>query len=274
MNKKYGWKRDLPDFRDHVYNHDKKFAKLVTLPSMVNLRSQFPTPYDQMDLGSCTSQGAAGVIEFLQMKEKKTVFIPSRLFIYFYERVLENTVNQDSGASIRDSMKVISSMGAPPESMWPYITSQFAQSPTPKCILAAKQDLITEYVSVLQQYPAIKVCLAEGYAVNFGFSVYSNFESDYTAQTGIVTMPKASEQLLGGHAVVIVGYIDNYALPNFKTGNGTLLNPDPSGGYYIVRNSWGTGWGSGGYCYFPYSYIWNPNLCDDFWSVRMLNDTL
>jgi hypothetical protein len=92
----YGWVRDLPDARDFTYG-----APLVRfpqgLPPVVDLRPEFQPVYDQEQLGSCTANAIAGAIEFDQRKQRSNEFIPSRLFIYYNERVIEGTVNQDSG---------------------------------------------------------------------------------------------------------------------------------------------------------------------------------
>ena len=98
----------------------------------------------------------------------------------------------------------------------------------------------------------MKGCLAAGYPFVFGFAVYESFESKEVAQSGVVPMPKPGERVLGGHAVMAVGYDDEQR--NF-----------------IVRNSWGSGWGQDGYFLMPYHYLHDPNLASDFWTVRMLS---
>ncbi len=40
---------------------------------------------------------------------------------------------------------------------------------------------------------------------------------------------------------------------------------------FIVRNSWGSGWGKGGYFTMPYAYLTDRNLASDFWTIRMLS---
>jgi C1A family cysteine protease len=96
---------------------------------------------------------------------------------------------------------------------------------------------------------SMKGCLADGYPIVFGFTVYESFEGQDVAQTGVVPMPGVSESVLGGHCVVVVGY-------------------DDSKDWFIVRNSWGTGWGDQGYCYMPYQYLTDQNLASDFWTIR------
>lgn len=114
----YGWVRDMPDARDFLYA-----APLIRfpqgLPAAVDLRSECPPVYDQGQLGSCTGNGIAGAIEFDQHKQGTEEFTPSRLFIYYNERVIEGTVNQDSGAQIRDGIKAVATLGAPPRRIGP-----------------------------------------------------------------------------------------------------------------------------------------------------------
>ena len=166
----YGWVRDLPDDRDFVYG-----APLVRfpqgLPRSVDLRSECPPVYDQGQLGSCTGNGIAGAIEFDQRKQRTKEFAPSRLFIYYNERVIEGTVSQDAGAQIRDGIKSVAKVGAPPESDWPYNVAKFAVRPPPKAYRDAKQDLVSAYSRVVQDITQMRGCLAEGYPFVFGFTV-------------------------------------------------------------------------------------------------------
>jgi C1A family cysteine protease len=98
----------------------------------------------------------------------------------------------------------------------------------------------------------MKGCLASGFPIVGGFSVYSSFESDQVAKTGIVPMPAKNESQLGGHCVLIVGY-------------------DDAKQWFIIRNSWSDTWGAQGYCYMPYAYWTNPSLASDFWQIDLIS---
>lgn len=245
----YGWVPDLPDHRDLIYAAPAEF--LTALPTTVDLRAQCPPVYDQGQLGSCTANSIGGAFQFEQMKQKIPNFIPSRLFIYYEERVIENTVNSDSGAQIRDGMKVVAKQGAPPETDWPYDISKFAEKPPQKSYTDAAQNKVLSYQRVSRVLNQMKGCLASGYPFVFGFTVYDSFESIAVAHSGHAPMPQPGEQVAGGHAVVAIGY-------------------DDSNQWFIVRNSWGASWGMAGYFTLPYQYLLEPNLSDDFWTIRLV----
>ena len=248
--KHYGWLRDLPDHRDHLYAAPPHI--LTALPVSIDLRNQCPPVYDQGQLGSCTGNGIAAAIQFDRIKQNlKPDFIPSRLFIYYNERVIEHTINSDSGAAIRDGIKTVSKQGDCPESEWPYDITKFATKPTAKCFKDALKYKAVQYQKLLQNLNQLKGCLASGYPIIFGFTVYDSFEGASVAKTGEVPMPGANEQVLGGHCVVAVGY-------------------DDSKQCFIIRNSWGDNWGINGYCWMPYAYLTDPNLASDFWTIRLV----
>jgi C1A family cysteine protease len=248
----YGWTRDLPDARDFVYA-----APLIRfphgLPTSVDLRSKCPPVYDQGQLGSCTANGIGAAIEFDQRKQGSTEFTPSRLFIYYNERVIEGTVTQDSGAQIRDGIKSVATLGAPPETDWPYDIAKFTIKPTARAYSDAKKDLASSYSRVNQDLMQMQGCLADGYPFVFGFTVYESFESQKVAESGVVPMPSTGEKVVGGHCVVAVGY------------DGTTR-------HFIIRNSWGKSWGLKGYCMMPYEYLITPRLASDFWTIRTVTE--
>jgi C1A family cysteine protease len=245
----YGWTPDLPDHRDLTYSAPAMF--LTALPTSVDLRPKCPPVYDQGQLGSCTGNSIAGAIQFEQMKQGLTSFTPSRLFIYYNERVLEGTVNSDSGAQIRDGMKVVAKQGAPPETDWPYDITKFTEKPPANAYADAAKNKVTSYQRVSRVLNEFKGCLASGYPFVFGFTVYASFESTQVAQTGHAPMPSGNEQVVGGHAVLAVGY-------------------DDQNQWFIVRNSWANTWGMAGYFTLPYQYLLETNLSDDFWTVRLV----
>jgi C1A family cysteine protease len=244
----YGWTRDLPDARDVLYA-----APLMSLPkglpTAVDLRPKCPPIYNQGQLGCCTGNGIAAAVQFDQMKLGKKSFTPSRLFIYYNERVMENTVSQDAGAQIRDGIKSVATLGAPPETDWPYDITKFATQPPPAAYADAKQDLVSMYARVAQILPQMQGCLAEGFPFVLGFTVYESFESAAVAKSGIVPMPKIGEKVVGGHCVVAVGYNDTART-------------------FTIRNSWGTTWGMKGYCTMPYEYLLDAHRASDFWTIR------
>ena len=241
----YGWLPDIPDHRDFLYSGIK--PKKLRLLSNVDLR-QFCSPVEnQGQLGSCTANALVGNVEFLDNKDGDNEYTDkSRLFIYYNERVLEHTPDSDSGAMLRDGIKTLHENGVCPESDWPYDIKQFAVKPAVSCYQKAKDHRIKSYHRITTLDDML-TCLAEGFPFVFGFAVYESFESQTTAKTGIVPMPQKDERTLGGHAVLAVGF-------------------NQQDKRFIVKNSWGTGWGMNGYFTMPFEYL--EALADDFWTIR------
>jgi C1A family cysteine protease len=247
---RYGWLPDLPDHRDHLYAAPVEVAG--ALPASVDLRAQCPPVYDQGQLGSCTANAIAGAIQFEQMKQKLAeIFTPSRLFIYYNERAMEHTVASDSGAQIRDGIKSVGKQGDCPETEWPYVIAKFKTRPPKNCYTDALKYKAVLYQRLTPVLSQLKGCLATGYPFVFGFTVYESFESASVAKTGHASLPKSSEQPVGGHAVMCVGY-------------------DDAKQWFVVRNSWGNSWGIKGYFTLPCSYLISANLASDFWTIRVV----
>jgi C1A family cysteine protease len=235
---RYGYKPDLGDPRDRYYAPKAE----LTLAASVDLRPKMPAVWDQGELGSCTAFALNALVSFAHPG-----FVGSKLWLYYKERVIEHSVKQDAGAEIRDGIKVLASLGIPPETMWPYDIAKFAKAPTTKVNKAAKLDLITEYQRLAG--PAdYKACLNEGFPFAVGITVFESFEGPTAINTGHIPMPGAREECLGGHAIAVVGYLAD--------------------GTYICRNSWGADVMDKGYFYLPAAYLNNADLATDAWMIR------
>lgn len=240
----YNLKKDPKDPRDKHFCHHYGISK--SLPKSKDLRKHMPAIEDQEELGSCTANALAGNLEYLYLK-KQDQFQAARLFIYYNERALINEIYEDSGAYLRDGIKSLAKWGVCSEAMWPYDIGRYTTKPGLDCYAEALTRQITQYlrISTIQE---MKQCLADGYPFVFGINVYESFESEHVAKTGTVPIPKSDEEQLGGHAMLCVGYNDHTKR-------------------FIVRNSWGTGWGAKGYCTLPYEYLVNES--DDLWTIKV-----
>ena len=241
------WVPDKLDNRDYRYTITPKVT-----PNLVDLR-RYCTPIEnQGNLGSCTGQAIAGAIELLNKRNGKHNDI-SRLFIYYYERLLLGTVNYDSGAYIRDGIKVTNHYGASLESHWPYDIRKFRQEPINEAKVDALKRKVTRYERVIDFNGCINA-LSNGYPVIIGFHVYSSFMTNNVARTGNMPYPNTKrERLLGGHAVLLVGYNKTKKV-------------------FIARNSWGTSWGDKGYFYMPFDMIIKPNMSSDYWIIKSVDN--
>jgi len=249
---RYGWQPDLPDQRDHLFAVPGPLA--AQLPASVDLRTKCPPVLDQGQLGSCTANALANAHLFNQLNQPGGEdLLSSRLFIYWNERNLEGSVDSDAGAQIRDGIKVLAKLGAPPESLWPYDIAKFAKKPPAKAYQTALSHQALTYQRVTQSLPQLKGALAMGFPVVFGFTVYESFESQAVAKTGIAPLPGPTERSVGGHAVMAVGYDDSKQV-------------------FRVMNSWGREWGQKGFFTLPYAYLTSSELAADFWTLRLVEE--
>lgn len=257
----FGWVKDNPDPRDLLFAPSPVITARP-LPKTVDLRPGCPPVYNQGQIGSCTANAIAAAFEFTQRKQFLADFMPSRLFIYYNERVIEHSTNKDAGAQIRDGIKSTAKIGVPPERVWPYSQrlTVVKEKPKPRAYEDAEQHKVIAYHRIYSPHPEtfltlMKSCLADGYPFVFGFNVYTAFEGNAIAKTGMLNLPdRKKEKLQGGHAVMAVGY-------------------DDMADAVLVRNSWGAHWALQGYFWMPYSYISDHKLASDFWTIRGVTGT-
>jgi len=248
--KKYGW-RWCPALLHDIFHPKPSADQIKSIPQSVDLRGKCPEVYNQGNIGSCASNATAAAIQFDQMKQSTSVFMPARLFIYYNARVLNGTPYIDSGTTMHEAIQALLQEGVCPEVEWPYIALKLAVTPTPECYDDAKKCKPAEIKWVEQNQQAITLLLSTGYVVLCGIMVYASFEDPSVTLSGMIPMPQAGEKLKGGHAIVLVGY-------------------DIAKRVFIFRNSWGTIWGDEGYGYIPFDYILDPRLAAEFATITTI----
>jgi C1A family cysteine protease len=284
--KAMGWLRELPDCRDYTIHTEIKnvsenrrsrgvtrsvkdmadqmgVLKAPALPPSVNLTKWFSPVEDQGTLGSCTANAGVGILEYFERKAFGTHLDASRLFLYKATRNLLNWTG-DTGAYLRTTMEALTIFGVCPEKYWPYRVNGFDTEPSAFCYSFAQNYQSISYfrhdaqgITPDELLQSIKTWLAAGVPAMFGFTCYSSI--DQANVDGMIPFPVQREEVVGGHAVVAAGYDDTVTITNRNNGYTTT-------GAFLIRNSWGTGWGNKGYGWLPYEYVLRQ-LAVDWWSL-------
>lgn len=276
----FGWIHEFPDIRDYSTRHEH-IAPLLKqikvgpsgtkskIPGSVDLRKWCSPVENQKNLGSCTANAGVGLIEYFERRAFGKHIDASRLFLYKTTRNLLRTTG-DTGAFLRTTMGAMVLFGVPPESYWPYTDNPgagpdgFDREPPAFCYAfgASYKPILYYKLDPPSSPPAqvldtIKTHLVAGFPSIFGFTVYSSIRQENTG--GKIPFPCANEEILGGHAIMAVGYDDAVKIKNDDCKTETK-------GALLIRNSWGTDWGDKGYGWLPYEYVTN-GLAVDWWTL-------
>lgn len=205
--------------------------------------------FDQGNQGSCTANCGAGDKAFLEIKRGDYSQPFSRAFLYYMERVILGTVGQDSGAEMINIGQALTQYGICFDSTMPYNQYDYLTPPP----TSSYSEASSWVCGTQHQLPTVADIKSACYdssldvmtgAPRIGFPVPESFMNAVVG--GWVSVPKITEQILGGHAMLVLGYDDN------------LKGPDGNVGYFYILNSWGNVGDSSvipGIFKFPYAFF-------------------
>lgn len=268
-SQRQGYLVDEGDTRDYLFSDNAPMMAgplMAVEPTSHIVKGYYrmhPEAYDQGEIGSCVAQAVGAMFCFV-----RNVYNRSRLQMYYEARRLIGMTEVDSGCYIRDMMKVTSQLGAGRESWWPYDTSKFKVDPPLKVDRDALLRRIMTY-SRLTNRDDYRRCLLENHPFVGGITLYESFYSNDAAEHGIIPLPKTGERSKGGHAVIFIGYDDDFLNSTWAKqaiAKGFPMHSVPKR-VYIARNSWGT-WGRAGDFAIDADYVDSSTLCRDCWTQR------
>jgi hypothetical protein len=266
--------------------------RLEKLATSIDLRNTATTPVLNQDgVGSCCSHACVGIFEWLQVAIIGSYTMGSALALYRWARDVDGFVG-DIGSTFAGNLSTITQIGLPPNSAYPwpfqpdnpnggsYNANLVNAEPSTAVKNAAAPYKITNEgrinvdadnhttnglnkLKAVLSTPVTDTNPKTGESVTLpglpsviGFAVCNGF--DQTGSDGNVGMPQPGEVSRGGHANGVYGYNDTHA------------NNDGSHGALLLKNSWGTGWGAGGWSWMPYNYaIGGWGGMTDTWVIRM-----
>src|ERR1041385_4578950 len=233
---------DVYDLRDRVYNPSLCVPPDEQIPSNV---PKLPRVLDQVGEGACTGFALATVLNHLLRRRRRARSVSPR-FLYENARRYDEWEGQDyEGSSIRGAMKGLLAHGACQDSVLPYVPGQVLDRlPQSSYDDAELTPLGAYYRVTTSSVNDLQIALVETGAVLASAQIHAGWQEPTHMEGDRLAIIKwqAGEPMIGGHAFALVSY----------TREG-----------FIVQNSWGESWGTGGLAVLTYA-DWLANPMDEW----------
>ncbi|HUA09809.1 MAG TPA: C1 family peptidase [Candidatus Acidoferrales bacterium] len=234
-------------YRDDLDRRDHAFAPTIArLPRRADLAHYCGTAYQQYRTESCSANALASAMSLFANQHDLRLAPPSRLFMYYNARASTHTEDSDSGTTIRTAIKALARHGSCPERQWPFLRRAITKRPTRACYRDAAIFPV-RYHRIAQRIDHLRAALAQGHAFIFGIQAYMQ-PFTQAAKSAMLRLPRRSDTLCGGHALIAVGY-------------------DSVRKTFTARNSCGRDFARDGFFAIPDAYFVDPELTYDFWIV-------
>lgn len=189
---------------------------VAKFPPTLDLRGYCQPVRDQGAQGACAAMAGSAMKEAQEYKDYQLREYLSPQYIY---NMRDNKTS--SGMYMRNLMKILNTYGVCKETTYPYnSTATITKAMTTE----ANKFRVRGYASIAT-IDGLKTALYTNGPAVIAVPVYNYGSTMWNQLPG--------QTMLGGHAMCVVGY-------------------DATG--FIIRNSWGSGWGNAGYTVFPYSH--------------------
>lgn len=242
LKKGTGWDVNPPDPKDWDFKKLDLSAERSDFAESLSHRDKVLKVLDQKGESSCVAHAVLGAAMIEEVSQGKKPDPLSEWFAYYYARREQGKIKlSDTGTSIRACFRALQKRGCCDSKYWPKKRGRINRQPNALALMRAHARRDLKFYGIFsnkeQRLKDIMTALVNDYAVIFGTALGTGFRHPEDTNN-IISKPQSNDDIIGRHAMVIIGWRWRGAKLEFE-----------------VLNSWGADWGDGGFCWLPAEYI-------------------